>query len=88
MQIALVSVRSARVGVHAELCFITIQESNGAASRRRTASASRNLTCTCAISLHLYYLIYVIKAVQKLKISVFHEVPRVDRFFVTFLRFF
>ena len=32
-------------------------------------------------------LVYVIEAVQKLEISVFREVPRTDRFFVTFLRF-
>ena len=31
--------------------------------------------------------VYVIEAVQKLEISVFREVPRADRFFVTFLRF-
>ena len=29
--------------------------------------------------------VYVIEAVQNVKINVFHEVPRVDRFFVTFL---
>ena len=32
-------------------------------------------------------LVYLIEAVQKLKISVFHEVPRMSRFFVIFLRF-
>ena len=32
-------------------------------------------------------LVYVIEAVQNMKISVFHEVPRADGFFVTFLRF-